>query len=268
MFDKRLCMDNIYAIAKEKGIKIGNLEKAAGLSGGYLSKLSKEGNTAVPGIDSLLLIAQTLGVSIDALLSVNYKELNNDEKYLIAFIEKLIRGTESNMIAWEIEGGAYLSTNNTGGCLHHPLFIRIPSAVESPVTGEPVECDYNVYQSRFLQYDDVKGFENCYHCDLGENSDKLYMMKLSLGNKNYPLKELDFDALFSENGYEEFHEEIELYLVNRMGKVNPLCSTYSAGTEVKKVINKLYTTVDSDGRFISMSSETRSVIDRFMNLKW
>ena len=103
MFDKKLCMDNIYAIAKDKGIRIGELEKVAGLSAGYLSKLSKEGNTAVPGIESLSLIAQTLGVSIDALLSVDYKELNDDEKYLAAFIEKLIRGTESNMLAWEIE---------------------------------------------------------------------------------------------------------------------------------------------------------------------
>ena len=187
---------------------------------------------------------------------------------MAAFIEKLIRGTESNKIAWEIEGGAYLNANNTGGSLDHPLFIRIPSAVENPVTEELVECAYNVYQSRFLQYDDVKGFENCYHCDLGENGDKLYMMKLSLGNKNYPAKELDFDELIEGNGLEELHEEVELYLVNRMGKVNPLCSTYSAGTEIIKIIDRLYSTVDGDGRFISMSSETRSVIDRFMELKW
>lgn len=268
MFDKKLCMDNIYAIAKDKGIKIGELEKVAGLSAGYLSKLSKEGNTAVPGIESLSLIAQTLGVSIDALLSVDYKVLNDDEKYLMAFIEKLIRGTESKMLAWEIEGGAYLSTNNTGESLNHPLFIRVPSAVESPVTGDLVECVYNVYQSRFLQYDDVRGFENCYHCDLGEKGDKLYMMKLSLGNKNYPAKELDFDELVRRNGYDEFHEEVELYLVNKLEKVNPLCSTYSVSTEIKKVINRLYTTVDSDGRYISLSSETRSVIDKFMKLQW
>ena len=94
MFDKRVCMDNIYAIAKDKSIKIGDLEKKAGLSTGYLSKLSKEGNTAIPGIETLSTIADALSVSMDYLVSVNYRELNKDEKYVSSFIEKLIKGTE------------------------------------------------------------------------------------------------------------------------------------------------------------------------------
>ena len=49
-FDKRRCMSAIYAIAKEKGVKIGDLEKEANVSTGYLSKLNKEENTSSPSI--------------------------------------------------------------------------------------------------------------------------------------------------------------------------------------------------------------------------
>ena len=265
MFDKKLCMDNIYAIAKDKGIKIGDLEKAAGLSAGYLSKLSKEGNTAVPGIDSLLLIAQALGISIDALVSVNYKDLNKDEKYLAAFIEKLISGTESRKITWEIEGAAYLNSNDTGEGFEHPLFISVPSVIENPASGDLVDYVGNVYQSRFLRINDVNSFDNCYHCELGKGGDTLYMMKLNLGDKNYPKEDGEFDI--SKYSYIS-HEEVELYIVDTHGKVNPLCSTFSVGQEMKKLIEKLYAAVYGDGRFIGMSSETRRTIDRFMNLEW
>lgn len=260
MFDKKTCMDNIYAIAKDKGIKIGDLEKRAGLSTGYLSKLSKEGNTAVPGIETLSTIADALGVSIDYLISVNYKGLNQDEKYFSAFIEKLIKGTESGRIAWEIEGAAYLNSNNTGENFVHPLFLPIPSAIDDPVSGELVNYVANVYQSRFLHFDDVKSFGNCYHCEITPGGDLLYMMKLFLGNKNYTKK----------GSYDSFkrNEETELYLVDRFGKVNSLCSTFSVGEEMKKLIEKLYSTVYGDNRHISVSTNTKSIIDKFMDLQW
>ena len=265
MFDKKLCMENIYAIAKDKGIKIGDLEKTAGLSAGYLSKLSKEGNTAVPGIDSLLMIAQALGVSIDSLVSVDYKDLNNNEKYLAAFIEKLMSGTESRKITWEIEGAAFLNSNDTGPDFVHPLFLPTPSVIEDPASGELVDYVNNVYQSRFLRINDINSFDNCYHCELGKGSDTFYMMKLNLGDKNYPK---DREIVNTSKYTRLLHEEVELYIIDIHGKVNPLCSTISVGKEMKKLIEKLYKAVYGDGRFISMSSETKRTIDRFMDLQW
>ena len=265
MFDKKLCMENIYAIAKDKGIKIGDLERTAGLSSGYLSKLSKEGNTAVPGIESLLLIAGALGVSIDYLLSVDYKELNGNEKYVIAFIEKLIKGTELRKLSWEIDGAAYLNTNKTGESFEHPLFLKVPSVTEDMETGRFINYTANVYQSRFLRSSEINYFENGYHCELGESGDTLYMMKLCPGDRNYPIEEIDFD---SPDISDQPHEEIELYIVTTEGKVSSLCSTYSSGVNMKTMLKKLYSTVFGDGRFISMASETKNIIDRFMGTEW
>ena len=264
MFDKKLCMDNIYAVAKDKGIKIGDLERKAGLSAGYLSKLSKEGNTAVPAIDSLLVIAQTLGISIDALVSVEHKKLNKNEKYLEAFINKLIRGTESGVITWEIEGGFYLNSNATGENFEHPLFLPIPSATPDPVTGDLVDYVANVYQSRFLRFSSRISFDTCYHCELDESGNILYMMKIFPDDKNYP--ERDIEEILREPGVG--HEEIELYIVDHDNKVKTLCSTYAVGKEMRKIIEKLYSKVSEFGTFLSLPSDTKSIIDDFMNLNW
>lgn len=269
MFDKKLCMDNIYAIAKEKGIKIGELEKYAGLSTGYLSKLNKEGNTAVPGIDSLSLIAEKLGISIDTLISVNYKELDSNERYVSGFITKLIKGTECGKVAWEIEGGAYLNSSTTGAGFEHPLFTSMPSATVDPVSDELVSYVANEYQSRFTAISDVKSFGNSYHCELGEDGNKLYMMKLFLGDKNYPELSLEEMVELDKAGKSYIsHEEIEIYLVDKFGRVRPLCSTFSARAEMKDVINKLYAAVQGNSKQVHLTAETKSIIDDFMKLKW
>ena len=153
-----------------------------------------------------------------------------------------------------------MNSNDTGENFEHPLFLPTPSAIEDPESGELVDYVKNVYQSRFLRFDDVNSFGNCYHCELTPSGDLFYMMKLYLGNKNYPRDE-------NYNPYKR-NEETELYLVDRYGKVNPLCSTFSVGEEMKKLIERLYTTVFGDNRHIGVSSNTKSIIDDFMGLKW
>ncbi len=255
-------MENIYAAAKDRGIKIGELERFAGLSTGYLSKLSKEGNTAVPGIDSLQLIAEKLGISIDCLLNVNYKNLSADEKYVILFLDRLMLKTEAGRITWEIEGASFLNTNKTGENFVHPLFLPIPSAIEDPETGDMVDYVANTYQSRFLQNAEVNYFLNCYHCEFGSRGEMLYLMKFSPNDWNYPKPEIEIENPKSSI---ESHQEIEVYILDSGGKVNPLCTTYRAGTEIVKVLNKLYATVSAKGNSICVSSYVKGIIEEFMN---
>ena len=89
-FDKKRCMSAIYAIAKEKGVKIGDLEKEANVSTGYLSKLNKEENTSSPSIELLLAVARVLGVTIDMLIYSEYEGLSSNERYMLKFLDKLI----------------------------------------------------------------------------------------------------------------------------------------------------------------------------------
>ena len=86
MFEKAVCIDNIYALAKDKGLKIGDMEEKAGASKGYLSRLNKEGNTAVPPIDFLNSIADQLGVSLDFLVNYKKDQLTEGEDFLLKFL--------------------------------------------------------------------------------------------------------------------------------------------------------------------------------------
>lgn len=265
MFDKKRCMDNIYAIAKDKKIKIGDLEKEAGLSSGYLSKLNKEDNKAVPSIDTLLPIANALGVSLDFLVSVNYEELGENEIYFSNFIDKLMVGTEKQKVVWEIESGSYLNTNSEGSGFVHPLFIACPSVVEHPETGQLIDYIRNIYQSRFLAINDINCFDNCYHCELS-STQSLYMMKFELGSENYKSEDEDpFERAMRNN---QTHIEIELYIIDNRKNVNPLCSTISVEGEMRELIFRLYNMVASDKRTINVSSSVKGVIDSFMKLDW
>lgn len=263
MFDKKRCMENIYAIAKDKKIKIGDLEKAAGVSAGYISKLNNDDNTAVPSIEILLPIAEALGISLDFMVTANYSELGENEVYFSNFVDRLMVGTEKQKITWEIESGSYLNSNKNSKTFTHPLFISEDAVVEHPDTLKLIEYTINTYQSRFLRIADIHRFDNCYHCELNAKQ-KLYMMKLFIGVKNYSSEDIELDELFDT----EDNTEIELYLIDYKGKVSPLCSTFSVEGEMKKHIQKLYKLVDGDKRTVNVSSSVKDAIDGFMELKW
>ena len=102
-FNKMLCLSNIYHLAKSKNIKIGDLESAAGVSAGYISRLNKADTKTSPSIEMLAVVADMLGVSLDALLYHDYESLTPTEKYVVDFLEKLRSKTHSNEEIWRRE---------------------------------------------------------------------------------------------------------------------------------------------------------------------
>ena len=85
-FDKNLMLANIYYLIKEQGRKIGEVENDAGMSSGYLSRVSKDQFTK-PGIDFIFNVANILKVSIDTLVGVDLTALTPTEEYLLRFME-------------------------------------------------------------------------------------------------------------------------------------------------------------------------------------
>lgn len=100
-YNRAYCIENIFVLAKEKNIKIGELENAAGVSSGYLSRLKKEGNESNPSIDILCAIADKLDVSIDSLVSKRLSVLSPEERYMLEFLNKMIKNTEDENIWWK-----------------------------------------------------------------------------------------------------------------------------------------------------------------------
>ncbi len=59
-----MLFENIKTLAKKKGLSIGELEKAAGLSNGAIFKW----RVSTPKIDSVQAVAKVLKVKVDKLL--------------------------------------------------------------------------------------------------------------------------------------------------------------------------------------------------------
>lgn len=246
-FDKKRCMSAIYAIAKEKGVKIGDLEKEANVSTGYLSKLNKEENTSSPSIELLLAVARVLGVTIDMLIYSEYEGLSSNERYMLKFLDKLINDTLSGELQWEKETKKQLLSVNCDymgneAYAEHPLF----EASETLVGDGQYRLDA-YYYSRFFPEGDTLIAGDGFHAVLSPADAELYIMKV------------DNEEANMEIGYDQF----EVYLVNR-GGVKPLgCSDFVCG-EISRQIQNLYKViVDADSN-LGINDEVKGIIDLYM----
>jgi transcriptional regulator with XRE-family HTH domain len=127
-YDKNLFISNVYYLAKQRGVKIRDLESGCGVSVGYLARLRQEKKNTAPGADFLLAAAATLSVSLDALLTFDFSAATESESMLHDYLEKLIRETESQQLVWREDGFGYLDTLpvNPDGTTPHPLFDTLP----------------------------------------------------------------------------------------------------------------------------------------------
>ena len=99
--DGKKVINNIYYLAKVNKVKIGDLENAAEVSAGYLSKLLKEDVDTIPGTEILFNISNMLNVSLDNLLRIDYNSVDPTEKYLSDFLDKVIEKTLNGRIDWK-----------------------------------------------------------------------------------------------------------------------------------------------------------------------
>lgn len=172
-FNKKLMLENIEHLLKQTGMKIGELETAAGVSTGYISRISKEGG-AKPGIDFIINVAAALGVSVDTLITIPLAEITPTEKYLISFLEKLKRDTAEDNLEWEKETAYYLNRMqcNEDGVIPHPLF----QYEFLPDNGAVEGSEYIVFQSNaFGVNTEICG--DCFHLEM-KNGARFYLMEV------------------------------------------------------------------------------------------
>lgn len=231
-FDRKICISNIYALAKERNVKIGDLEKEGGMSVGYLSRLSKEDNTSVPSIEFIASAAEQLGVSVESLISHDFTQLTPTERYLLNFIEKLQKDTMTDKLYWVKQTTMYLNTleaDEYGGEVGHPLFDIFWESGET----EPTYC------SRYGQLRTIAG--DCFFLRL-TSWESVYLM-----NVNDP-----------DEG-----EVFELYLVQN-GIANALCQSGGSSKMFCFDLEMLYGYVSESCKHPKLESSVMSAIDAFM----
>ncbi len=231
-FDKKIMMENIDFLIRERDMKIGELEKKAGVSLGYISRISKD-EKSKPGIDFIIKVAHELNVSIDSLLNYNFSSLSPTEIFLIPFIDKLVEDTRNGMLDWIRERDDelnYMPEIFT----KHPLF-------------EDCYGGFRFISKKFEKKTSIAG--SCYHINL-ENKMPLYLMKV---------------CEVEEKGKEPSSPVIEIWMIKEFGEKKYVCST--ADSEyMKSRIDELYAAI---GKYIirpKLDEEVRAVIYEYVNI--
>lgn len=137
-FNKTLCFSNIRELLrKNPDVKIGQIEREAGIRLGYMSRLEKDGNTSEPSIEFIVSAAKLLKVSIDTLIAVDLTGLTSTEQYIVDFFDKLKADTLKDKLDWNRESAFNLNSiePDINGYVYHPLFSE-------ETFYEETECEY------------------------------------------------------------------------------------------------------------------------------
>ena len=122
-FNKFLLFSNIRELLKNSNIKIGQIEKEAGLQNGYMSRLEKLDNSTDPSAEFLVTASKLLKVSIDSLVSYDFHSLTETELYLLKVIDKFRIDTMNGKLDWQIEASDILNEGlSDDTAIQHPLF--------------------------------------------------------------------------------------------------------------------------------------------------
>ena len=249
MFDKARCIRNIYALAKQKSLKIGDLEEKAGVSKGYLSRINKEESTSSPSIEVLDSVSRQLDVGIDYLVNFSEEGLSENEEFVLKFVDKLMRMTLANKVEWQIESYNILTAEN-----------KMP--VENPlvdVTKEYTDVlnqwyDTHVYRSGIYSESNVCVVDDCFHADVLGGT--VYLNAVGYAGKET-----------TSSGDSNVKRLVEVYIGLDKKTIKPICSTFFVAEEIRNAVLNLYEAVASAPSKIALDDQVKSVMNSIINFK-
>lgn len=177
-FNKTLCFSNIRELLQQNpDVKIGQIEKEAGIRLGYMSRLEKDGNTSEPSMEFIVSAAKLLKVSIDTLITVDLTGLTPTEQYIVNFFDKLKADTIKDKLDWNRETAFNLNRMepDINGWVYHPLFAE-------ETFYEETECEYPEEVTRIVFNSKTFGPHtyicgDCFNLRL-KNGTTLYLMDI------------------------------------------------------------------------------------------
>lgn len=245
-FNKKLMLDNIAVLLSESGIKVGELENEAGVSAGYISRLTKDG-AGKPGIEFIMNAAEALKVSIDTLLYIDLAGLTPTERYLISFLEKLKRDTAEDKLEWIRSSADSLNRMecDINGYVEHPLF-SYETFMEESEGDYPNEVSRVVFTSHAF---DVHTYiiGDCFSLRL-KNGAMLYLMDIS-------------KSVHRVNDHNAYAKEVWMYKPQVGGQY--MCSNRD-NTPLSALVDDLYAVVKEFSKHPKIKKGLQEAIDAFM----
>lgn len=247
-FNKSLCFSNIRELIKDNpDVKIGQIEKEAGIRLGYMSRLEKGDNAAEPSVEFIVTAAKLLNVSVDTLISVDLANLTSTEKYLVSFIEKLKSDTIMEKINWNVETEFELDRQlvDCNGVSTHPL-LSLETFYRQTECEYPEEVTDNVYVSKtFGPNTSIHG--DCFNLRL-KNGSTFYLMNIA--------KDVHYT-----NDKSAFVKEAVMYVPR--GKTQVLATTQDE-YPIGQLLEELYSTIKERMKHPQVNNDVMTAIDAFM----
>lgn len=241
-YDRIRLIENIQRVAKEKNVKIGDMEEKAGTSTGFISRLKKDDQKGNFNVDLLCSVAEDLDCTLDYLVYAGEEGLTDNEKFMLEFIDKLTRDTNQYETEWSMMEP---SIKDKYYIFEHPLFRKIDGCVEDP-DGNFHYPQEMVYDSRFVDNASIAG--NCFYTMLDDfHQAKVYVMKVS-----------EYVDMFKNN------EIIEIYIIEKNGTIRTVACSKFACDEVKAAIENLYKSISDARSHLTVDSRVKSIIGEYM----
>lgn len=236
-FDKAKLMNNINALIKERGLKIGELENELKVSTGYISRMSKPENETMPSVDFVWKIASKLQVSVDFLIDGDYTNATDNLDFMANFIHTLIKETDAMNMDWQ-----RFSNPDT--------LIETYAMPEFPMIQKGMILDMEAGECR-------KSFSSLYKPKV----------KLTMGDENYNafVPHLGGVLIFKLRDEETGNPVYEMYSADmEEDGIIPLCSSLESGRIVEVLMQDLYTCIDRHEKDLKVSEEARRRIRLYM----
>ncbi len=245
-YNRSRMIQNIYSIAKTKGKKIGDIETAAGVSAGYISRLAKDDSKGAFTVDLLASIAEQLGVTLDVLAFTDDGQLTENEAGMLTFLDRLTVDTEKYELEWNlldprIQDDSFL--------FEHPLFrVRDDGCSEDP-NGNYHYYSYTQYDSRFFPPKEAKINGNCYKAKIDDYSNtRIYLMNVRLYGNVFDTQKKGF----------------EIYFIAREETVTPIMCSLMTCDQLTDAIARLYNAVESARSHLTVSDNVRNIMNRYL----
>lgn len=242
-FDSKVMFNNISYLASQQNKKIGELEAAAGVSTGYISR-TKDGNFK-PGIEFVLNVANELNVSVDTLLKTDLSALTPTEQYLKNLLERLIDDTTSDKLDWNVETADSLNNtkiNRTPHC--HRLFSE-KTFKEPTAGGIPIYVTKTIFESRTFG-SNTRINDDCFYLQLNYET-TIYLMNVC--KTMHQVEDTDTCAK-------------ELW-ISSSKEQQALCSNKE--TEIiSSLVNDLYTVVVENSKHPKIKRNLKNALDSYL----
>lgn len=206
---------NLEYLISSKGITKKALEQELEVGEGYLSRLTREGNTQEPSVHLMKNLSTILGVTIDELvyqdIEVQLKILNGNEKAK-ELIKKLINETRELSLEWSDFN--LVATGDNYRTVETDLYYYVS-----------FEEQISVFASKYgRKYENIKG-----------NKSRGWIANLNNGT----------EVIFVNIIYQSGEEYLELYL-NNNGKAYDICSSDFGDIGIDVLLRELFKCINFD----------------------